>query len=91
MILLVIGPIELRDAVRATVLEDGLSGAIAFNEDGDRIPPGTANLAEFVAEALANEDTSGYENLGLVPCQVQNGKLVNLTGPGSSGEIIEPE
>ena len=86
---LVIDPIELRDAVRATVLEDGLSGAIAFNEDGDRIPPGTANLTEFVAEALANEDTGGYENLGLVPCQVQNGRLVNLLGP-DAGETILP-
>ncbi|MCI0856281.1 MAG: branched-chain amino acid ABC transporter substrate-binding protein [Chloroflexi bacterium] len=86
---LVIDPTELRDAVRATVLEDGLSGAIAFNEDGDRIPPGTANLADFLAEALANQDTSGYENLGLVPCQVQNGRLVNLLGP-DAGETILP-
>lgn len=87
---LVIEPTELRDAVRATVLEDGLSGAIAFNNDGDRIPPGTANLDEFLAEALANADTSGYENLGLVPCQVQNGRLVNLLGP-DAGEIVLPE
>ena len=86
---LVIDPIALRDAVRATVLEDGLSGAIAFNEDGDRIPPGTANLAEFLAQALANEDTSGYTALGLIPCQVQNGRLVNLLGP-DAGETILP-
>ena len=84
-----IDPIELRDAVRASVLEDGLSGAIAFNEDGDRIPPGVASLSDFVATALANEDTSGYVDLGLVPCQVQNGQLVNLFGP-DAGETQLP-
>ena len=87
---LVIEPTELRDAVRATVLEDGISGAIAFNDDGDRVPPGTANLDEFLAEALTNQDASGYVDLGLVPCQVQNGTLVNLIGP-DAGEIILPE
>ena len=84
---LIIDPSELRDAVRATVLEDGVSGAIAFNEDGDRVPPGVASLDEFVADAVANEDTSGYVDLGLIPCQVQGGRLVNLLGPGAGEQL----
>lgn len=86
---LVIQPRELRDAVRATVF-DGVSGSIAFDENGDRLPPGVANLQEFVATALANEDTSGYEDLGLVPCQVQGGRLVNLLGP-NAGVVQFPD
>ncbi len=86
---LVIEPIALRDAVRATVLGDGLSGAISFDEKGDRLPPGAMSLDEFVNAALAAGDAAGYENLGLVPCQVQNGELVNLVGPGA-GEIRFP-
>jgi hypothetical protein len=84
-----IDAIELRDAVRASVLEDGLSGAIAFDENGDRLPPGAVSLTQFVNDALANLDTSGYVDLGLVPCQVQDGQLVNLLGPGA-GEIRLP-
>ena len=86
---LVIDPIELRDAVRASVLEDGLSGAIAFNEDGDRVPPGAVSLEEFVSASLAALDNSGYIDLGLIPCQVQDGALVNLIGP-NAGEIRLP-
>ena len=86
---LVIDPIELRDAVRASVLEDGLSGAIAFNEDGDRVPPGAVSLEEFVSTSLAALDNSGYIDLGLIPCQVQDGVLVNLIGP-NAGEIRLP-
>ena len=86
---LVIDPIELRDAVRASVLQDGLSGRIAFDENGDRVPPGVASLSQFVDDSLANQDTSGYVDLGLIPCQVQDGRLVNLFGPGA-GEIRLP-
>ncbi|MCH7718705.1 MAG: branched-chain amino acid ABC transporter substrate-binding protein [Chloroflexi bacterium] len=86
---LVIDPIELRDAVRASVLQDGLSGTIAFDENGDRVPPGVASLSQFVDDSLANQDTSGYVDLGLIPCQVQDGRLVNLFGPGA-GEIRLP-
>ncbi|MCH8161330.1 MAG: branched-chain amino acid ABC transporter substrate-binding protein [Chloroflexi bacterium] len=86
---LVIDPIGLRDAVRASVLEDGLSGAIAFNEDGDRVPPGDVSLESFVSTALANQDNSGYVDLGLITCQVQDGVLVNLIGP-NAGEIRLP-
>ena len=86
---LVIDPIEMRDAVRDTVLEDGLSGAIAFDENGDRVPPGVTSLDEFVSDSLAALDNSGYVDLGLIPCQVQDGKLVNLLGP-DAGEIRLP-
>ena len=86
---LVIDPLELRDAVRASALEDGISGAIAFDENGDRIPPGVESLQQFVDDAVARQDTSGYLNLGLIPCQVQDGRLVNLLGPGA-GEIRLP-
>ena len=86
---LIIRPTELRDAVRATVLEDGISGAIAFNENGDRVPPGDVSLDSFVSTALANQDNSGYVDLGLIPCQVQDGRLVNLLGP-NAGEIRLP-
>ena len=86
---IVIDPIRLRDAVRATVLpaEEALSGGIAFDENGDRIAPNTGSLDEFVAQALANQDTNGYTDLGLIPCQVQGGRLVNLLGP-DAGEIL---
>ena len=86
---LTIAPIDLRDAVRATVLADGLSGAIAFDENGDRVPPGATSLDEFVSTALAAQDTAGYIDLGLIPCQVQDGELVNLLGP-DAGEIRLP-
>lgn len=78
---LVIEPIALREAVRATELEDGLSGSLAFDENGDRVPPGERSLEEFVSDALAAQDAAGYEDLGLIPCQVQDGELVNLFGP----------
>jgi len=82
---LIIEPMALRDRVRETVIS-GLSGGIAFDEKGDRLPPGVASLDEFVSDALANQDTSAYVDLGLVPCQVQDGVLVNLIGPGA-GEV----
>ena len=84
---LVIDPVRLRDEVRATVLtaEEARSGAIAFDENGDRVPPGAAGLEGFVSAALAAQDAAGYENLGLIPCQVQDGRLVNLLGPGAAG------
>ena len=88
---LVIDPIKLRDEVRSTALtaEDALSGTIAFDENGDRVPPGLLSLEDFMAYALANQETFGYVDLGLIPCQVQDGKLVNLLGP-NAGEIRLP-
>lgn len=86
---LVVDPLALRDAVRDTTLDDGLSGAISFDEKGDRVPPGAVSLDEFVGAALEAQDAAGYENLGLIPCQVQDGELVNLLGP-DAGEIRFP-
>jgi branched-chain amino acid transport system substrate-binding protein len=79
-----IDPQALRDAVRATQLQDGVSGRIAFDEDGDRLPPGTVSLSAFIDLAVkaADLDTFAAE-LGLVACQVRDGKTVNLTGPGT--------
>ena len=39
---LVINPLELRDAVRTPELVFGVSGAIAFDENGDRVGQGEA-------------------------------------------------
>jgi len=80
---LTIDPIALRDAVRATSVEDGISGSFAFDANGDRVPRSGDVLSEFVAAAIKNGDTGVFVELGLVPCQVQDGKLVNLLGPGA--------
>ena len=45
---LTIDPAALRDAVRATSLEDGLSGSFAFDENGDRIPRKGEVLSQVV-------------------------------------------
>jgi len=83
---LTIDPAALRDAVRATTLEGGLSGSFAFDENGDRIPHPGDVLSQVVDEALSTGDIDIFVDLGLVPCQVQDGKLVNLLGPGA-GQI----
>jgi branched-chain amino acid transport system substrate-binding protein len=80
---LTIDPTALRDAVQATRLEEGLSGSIGFDENGDRIPPGAVSLSVFVDLATKTPDFDTFAaQLGLVACQVQDGKTVNLTGPG---------
>jgi branched-chain amino acid transport system substrate-binding protein len=83
---LTVDPIALRDAVGATNLEGGLSGSFAFDGNGDRIPRKGDDLSKVVDEALASGDINIFVDLGLVPCQVQDGKLVNLLGPGA-GQI----
>jgi len=83
---LTIDPAALRDAVRATSLEDGLSGSFAFDENGDRVPHTGDILSQVVDEALTSGNIDIFVDLGLVPCQVQDGKLVNLLGPGA-GQI----
>jgi branched-chain amino acid transport system substrate-binding protein len=83
---LTIDPAALRDAVGATSLEGGLSGSFAFDENGDRIPRKGDVLSQVVDEALSSGDIDIFVDLGLVPCQVQDGKLVNLLGPGA-GQI----
>ena len=85
---LVIQPEELRDEVRRSAT-NGISGSFGFDENGDRLPSGVTSLEDFVDEAVANQDANAYINLGLVPCQVQDGQLVNLQGP-NAGEIKFP-
>jgi branched-chain amino acid transport system substrate-binding protein len=80
---LTIDPTALRDAVRATHLEDGISGSVAFDRNGDRVPPGVSDLSGFVDKAIKAGDVNVFLELGLVPCQVQDGKLVNLIGPAA--------
>jgi ABC-type branched-subunit amino acid transport system substrate-binding protein len=79
---LVIEPTELRDKIRETATS-GISGSIGFDEHGDRLPPGVNSLEDFVNEALIEQDASVFVDLGLIPCQVQDGVLVNLFGPGA--------
>ena len=55
----------LRDTIRSTTVQNGLSGHIVFDENGDRSSPET----DLAAEAL---------DLGVTACQVQGGKLFNL-------------
>ena len=83
---LTIDPAALRDAVRATSLQDGLSGSFTFDENGDRVPRRGDVLSQVVDAALKSGDVNIFVDLGLVPCQVQDGKLVNLLGPGA-GQI----
>ena len=86
---LVIDPRALRDAVRATDLRDGVSGAIAFDAHGDRLTTPGADLDALVAAGLAAQDADVYTALGLIPCQVQDGVLVPLGGP-TAGEVRLP-
>jgi len=74
---LAIDPGELRDAVAVADLPDGVSGAIAFDANGDRVPERGANVAEVTNTAIRTADLQVFVRLGLVPCQVQEGKLVN--------------
>ncbi len=73
----------LRDTVRASGLSGGLSGSFAFDANGDRVPHQGDILADIVATAIVSGDINVFVDLGLVPCQVQDGKLVNLLGPGA--------
>ena len=86
---LVTRPTALRDAVRATDLRDGLSGSIAFDANGDRLTKPGEDLDALVAASVAAQDADLYTALGLIPCQVQDGVLVSLSGP-TAGEIRLP-
>ena len=72
-----IDPEKLRDAIAAADLPDGLSGPVAFDSNGDRVPSPGDELEEVVADAAAAEDAAVFQELGLVPCFVQDGRLVN--------------
>jgi len=74
---LVIDPDGLRDAVAGAHLADGLSGSVAFDSDGDRVPAPGDELEAVVAEAVAAQNGAIFPTLGLVPCVVENGRLVN--------------
>ncbi|HET8943960.1 MAG TPA: branched-chain amino acid ABC transporter substrate-binding protein [Dehalococcoidia bacterium] len=78
---LVIDPEALRDAVAGTDLTAGASGNLAFNENGDRVPHAGDDLEALVRETEILEQLETYVDLGLIPCQVQDGQLVNLLGP----------
>ena len=80
---LVIRPTALRDAVRAVHLSEGLSGSIAFDANGDRVPAPGEDLESFVADSLESEDGDAFTALGLISCQVQDGVIVPLAGPNA--------
>ena len=81
---LLIEPIALRDAVRATSLVGfGVTGSIGFDSNGDRVPHKGDEVSLIVKRTFTNPDLEVFVNLGLVPCQVQDGKLANLSGPGA--------
>lgn len=80
---LVVEPTELRDSVRTLGLRNGLSGSFTFDANGDRIPLDGSPLPAVVDDALATQDLDALADLGLVACQVQDGELVDLTGPGA--------
>ncbi len=86
---LTIQPTALRDAVRATNITEGISGALAFDSKGDRVPSPGDELPEVQEAALAAQQEEIFTTLGLIPCQVQGGELVALAGPGA-GEIRLP-
>ncbi len=60
-----IDPGALRDAVRATDLENGLSGRVAFDIYGERVTTST-------------ELTQRAVETGIAACQVRDGQLVNF-------------
>jgi branched-chain amino acid transport system substrate-binding protein len=80
---LLIQPRALREVVSTSRMQGGASGSFAFDGNGDRVPVGEAPLSEVVDAALASQDVSVFVDLGLVPCQVQDGRFVNLMGPGA--------
>ncbi len=43
-----------------------------------RSPVNRHRLWQLVVDAVKAGDIAVYRNLGLIPCQVQDGKLVNL-------------
>jgi len=80
---LVIDPRELRDAVRASDFE-GVSGSIAFDSKGDRVPSPGDELEEVLDRGFELQDAQMLVDLGLVQCQVQEGQLVPVSGPGAA-------
>lgn len=83
---LVIDPVELRDAVRASHFE-GVSGPIAFDSRGDRVPEPGDELEEVQERGFALQDPQVLVDLGLVQCQVQDGQIV-IVGPGTGAADV---
>lgn len=81
---LVIEPRALRDAIAATHLADGVTGRIAFDSRGDRVPEPSVEAEDVVAAAVTDDDGDVLASVGLIPCQVQDGQLVPLAGPGAA-------
>jgi branched-chain amino acid transport system substrate-binding protein len=81
---LVIEPRELRDAIASTYLTDGVTGRIAFDSRGDRVPEPGLEADDVVAAALADDEGDVLTSVGLIPCQAQDGRLVPLAGPGAA-------
>ena len=92
---LVIEPTALRDEIRASYLQDGASGAIRFDVNGDRVSEPGDVLAAVITEAAVSLDADIFLSLGLITCQVQDGKIVPIGGvPGVAREprgFPEPE
>ena len=78
---LTIDPKALRDAVRASHLPDAYSGSVAFDTLGDRVHEPGREFDDVLEEGFAIEDTGILRALGLVSCQVQEGRLVSVGGP----------
>jgi branched-chain amino acid transport system substrate-binding protein len=79
---LVIDPAELRDAVRATDLQ-GVTGPIAFDSQGDRVPRPGDELEDIQDQGFELRDAQFLIDLGLVQCQVQDGQIIDVSGPGT--------
>ncbi len=79
---LVIDPLELRDAVRASSF-DGVSGPIAFDSKGDRVPATGDELEVVMDRGFELRDAQLLVDLGLAQCQVQDGQIVVVSGEGA--------
>jgi len=74
---LTIDPDDLRHAVAAAHLPDGLSGSVAFDSDGDRVPAPGDELEAVIEQAVEEQNGAIFPTLGLVPCIVENGRLIS--------------
>ena len=75
-----VSPSALRDAVRTSYHGDAMTGSIAFDDHGDRVPMPGDVLEDVVAAGFADADADILVVLGLIMCQVQDGELVPLAG-----------
>lgn len=84
----VIDPIALRDSLRnESFMQDALTGSIAFDGQGDRVPAPGDELAEVIERGFTEQDSAVLRALGFVQCQVQDGILVDVSAGGRrSGE-----